>query len=300
MAGEKPAKEGKSAPAAAGQAAAAGVKPGAEMTEAQKTGLAEVQKMYEENAGAGFEEAGANAYAIPFLYILQSGSPQCKRSDPAYIPGAEEGMLLNTVTGQIIEARVSAQSPNVGALFVPAHYAARYIEWKPRESGGGFVQEHPPTTPLAGQTTKDEKNRDKLANGNNLVDTRNHYGIIIGALNLEGQPVPDFEPQPIVVSMSSTQVKKSRNWMSKMSAQKIRVGTTFKSAPMFGYIWRLQTVPEKNDQGSWYGWRVEAFGPVTDPALFTAAKEFRDAVVAGRAQAVQPLDERVVNDDIDA
>ena len=54
-----------------------------------------------EDSGSGFEETSAESFAIPFLSILQSGSPQCKKSDGAYIKGAEEGMLFNSVTGDM-------------------------------------------------------------------------------------------------------------------------------------------------------------------------------------------------------
>lgn len=251
----------------------AGVAPGNEVDKAAATNLAELRKMQEADAGAGFEEATSDAYAIPFLYILQSNSPQVKKSDGAYIQGAEEGMFYNTVTGDIYNGTEG------GVILVPCHFAQRYIEWKPRESGGGFIQEHPPTSPLIGQTVKDEKNRDKLPNGNNLVDTRNHYCLLI---------LPNQTPQPIVVSMSSTQVKKSRNWMSKMNGLKMQVGNKLVQAPMFSRRYRATTVPEKNDQGSWFGWKIELLDEVKEVEVYTMAKEFKAAVQAGRAKAVQP------------
>ncbi len=122
-----------------------------------------------EDAGAGFEEATSTSFAIPFLQILQSGSPQCKKSDGAYIKGAEEGMFFNTVTQELYDGEE-------GIVVVPCHFTNRLVEWKPRESGGGFVAEHQiGETPA---TTKDDKGRDLLPNGNTLVDTRNHYVLI--------------------------------------------------------------------------------------------------------------------------
>lgn len=44
--------------------------------------------------GTGLEEAGVGDYAIPFLRVLQSMSPQLKKSDGQYIQGAEEGPHL--------------------------------------------------------------------------------------------------------------------------------------------------------------------------------------------------------------
>lgn len=58
---------------------------------------------FEEFAGAGLGGLGKDDLAIPFLTILQSNSPQVKRSDGEYVEGAQEGMLFNTVTKQLID-----------------------------------------------------------------------------------------------------------------------------------------------------------------------------------------------------
>ena len=66
------------------------------LRQAQELAAFEAQQL--EEAGSGFEEATSDSYAVPFLQVLQSGSPQCKKSDGKYIKGAEEGMIFNTVT----------------------------------------------------------------------------------------------------------------------------------------------------------------------------------------------------------
>lgn len=221
-----------------------------------------------EDAGVGFEEAGAAAYAIPFLQILQSGSPQCKRSEGAHIPGAEEGMFYNTVTNELYDGEQ-------GILVIPCHYTQRFVEWQPRENGGGFVSEH--SEPLS--TTKDSKGRDVLANGNNLVDTRNHYVLI---------KKPDGSLTPALIAMSSTQLKKSRQWMSKMQGIKVKGPQGFQTAPMMSRVYKLTTVPESNDKGAWMGWKIELAGTVEDRADYEQAKAFRDAVRAGAVKTQSP------------
>ena len=242
----------------------------AEQTEVavkQNANVAVLNDMFAAEAGAGFEEASAASYAIPFLQVLQSGSPQCKKSDGAYIKGAEEGMLFNTVTKEVI-------SGETGVLLIPCHYTHRFNEWKDRDAGGGYVGEHMPGEQPS--TTKDEKGRDKLANGNNLVDTRNHYVLIVK---------DDGSYEPALLTLSSTQLKKSRQWMSVMNGIKMRRGEELVTAPMMSRMYRLTTVPESNDKGSWFGVKLELEGIVQDPALFKAAMGFRDAVKTGAAQA---------------
>lgn len=278
-------KDAAAAPAGAGPAASE-PSAGTDVTVAQKNALAMANLMSADAAAGktGFEEAGAEAYAIPFLQILQSGSPQCKRSDGAFIDGAAEGQFYNTVTQKLYEGedKVDKSSGEVtkgGIILIPCHYSQRFIEWKPRDDGGGFVAEHLPTDGIVLTTVKDEDNRDALPNGNILVDTRNHYVLLLN---------PDGSFEICVVSMSSTQLKKSRGWMSRMQQLKIKDGTKFLPAPMASHSYIATTVPEKNDKGAWMGWRIALNGPVTDPALYQAAQDFRGAVIKGTAKAVQP------------
>lgn len=225
--------------------------------------------MFINDAATGFEEADASAYAIPFIQILQSNSPQCKRSDGAYVKGAEEGMLYNTVTGELYKG-------DTGILVIPCHYSNRFIEWKTRESGGGFVAEHLPGHGLV--TEKDDKGRDVLPNGHTLVDTRNHYCLLVKE---------DGTVEPVLITMSSTQLKKSRNWMSQMQGIKLKhpVSGQFVTAPMASRKYRLTTVPESNDKGSWFGFKVTLESVVEDRSQYDAAQEFASAVKSGSAKA---------------
>jgi hypothetical protein len=225
-----------------------------------------MQQQFESDSGAGFEEAGASAYAIPFLQILQSGSPQCKKSDGAYIKGAEEGMFYNTVTQEVYDSEK-------GVTVIPCHYTQRFNEWKTRESGGGFVGVHLPGEQPA--TEKDDKGRDVTSSGTTIVDTRNHYILIVGT---------DGSLSPAVVSLTSTQQRKSKQWMSKMQGIKIKnTAGVFQTAPMMSRKYKLTTVPESNDKGSWFGIQTELVGIVEDPAEYGEANAFRNAVRGGTA-----------------
>lgn len=237
------------------------------------------------NKNTGFEEAGSEAYAIPFLQILQSGSPQVKRSEGAYIAGAAEGMFYNTVSqtlfpGQDEPAVGDKPAVTGGIVLIPCHYSQRFIEWKLRDEGGGFVGEHLPTDPIVQTTTKDDDNRDRLPNGNVLVDTRNHYVLMV---------LPDGSYEMAVISLSSTQLKKSRGWMSKMSTMKIKDGPKFIPAPMASHSYMAKTVAESNDKGAWMGWQFTLIGPVESIELYQAAQAFRNAILVGSAKSTTPI-----------
>jgi hypothetical protein len=236
------------------------------------------------DAGAGFENADSAAYAIPFIAILQSGSPQCKKSEGKYIKGAEEGMLYNTVSEEVLDGEA-------GILVVPCHYDRAFLEFGDRDTGDtGFYGAHTATsdrvlsTPLASEGK--HAGKQVTPEGHILSDTRQHYVLAIK---------DDGTFSPAVIGMSSTQVKASRNWMSKMDGIKLKRpdGSMF-TPPMFSHIYKLTTIPQSNDQGAWMGWKVELVGPVTDMNIYQAAKAFRDAVRAGE---VKPKHEGATTED---
>ena len=248
-----------------------GVPEGEELVQKAAAEVAAFQAEMMADAGAGFEDADASAYAIPFLYVLQSGSPQCKKSDGAYIKGAEEGMLFDTVGKRLF-------SGETGVVVIPCHYTQRFIEWQPRESGGGFVAEHAPESNILARTCKDAKGRDALPNGNTIADTRNHYVLLIEE---------DGSATPMLLSMASTQQKKSKQWMAQMNGIKIRNPQTgqFVTAPMMSRMYRITTVPESNEHGSWFGFNINLEGIVTDRSQYAAAKAFQQAVRSGASRA---------------
>lgn len=236
-----------------------------ELTKKEEAGLPAVID-FGADAGGGFEEADANSYAIPFLTVLQSGSPQCKKSDGAYIKGASEGMLFNSVSQEIFDG-------DTGLIILPCHFTHTFNEWKPRDSGGGLVAQHSVTDgeELLRDCHKGPKGEDLLPNGNVLNDTRNHYILIVKE---DGTYEPAFFP------LGSTQIKKSKRWMTLMQNIRLKNGHV---APMFSQLYKLTTVPESNDKGSWFGVKIEHIGPVADIKIYEAAKQFREMVRQGTA-----------------
>lgn len=211
---------------------------------------------FQADSGKGFETADRNAYAIPFLTILQDLSPQVKKSSPEYINGAEAGMLYNSVTEKFYDGEE-------GILIIPVFYHRNFIEWTPRSSGGGFVAIHS-TEPEGAKWTED--NNYCLSNGNELTDTRNHYIIMVEEL------------KPALICMSRTQLKKSKKWMSQLQALKFE-GTNKKlfTPPMFANVFKISTIIERKDNFQWFGFKLERVRDVTIKE-YTVSKGFLDAV----------------------
>lgn len=230
----------------------------------------------EEDAGSGFENADKDSYAIPFLRILQSGSPQCKKSEAEYIKGAEEGDFYNTVTKKVYKGEN-------GVNLIPAHYDRKFTEWAPAR--GGFKGEHLPSDPVLTHAVKkvsdDGREALTLPNGNVLTDTRYHF-----CLHIED----DGSFAPVLICMSSSGIRKSKRMMTELNGKKIKnaEGRSF-TPPMFLNKLHLKSVPESNDQGSWFNYEPVLNGLLditndNDAELYQVAREFRNSITSGKVE----------------
>ena len=239
----------------------------------------EMQQLFTENAGDGRDDFEGRDFAIPFLAPLQKLSPQVDSTDAKYVEGAEPGMIFNTVSGAFYPALtgIGVKKEGPGIRVVPAAYQKLFVEWVPRDSGGGFVGQHLPDSDVHKSAVADpeQPNKLRLPNGNLLVETAYYYVIVARE---EG-------PEWAVIAMSSTALKVSRKWNNVIAEKTIIVNGQRVKVPNYGQVYTLQTGTEKNDRGSWFGFVVKFAGLVDSPELFSAAKGYRDAVRGGRVRA---------------
>ena len=78
--------------------------------------------------GAAFS---ADEMQIPFVRLLQALSPQLNKKKAEYIDGASSGDAFNNVTGQYWDGEQ-------GLTVIPCYQTTKYLEFTPREMGGGF------------------------------------------------------------------------------------------------------------------------------------------------------------------
>jgi hypothetical protein len=225
---------------------------------------------FEAYAGMGLEEVRSEDIAIPFLRVLAQLSPQVNKRDGKYVQGAEPGMLFNSVSGELFDGEK-------GVLVLPCYYNRRYVEWKPREKGGGYVSSYDIDNPIAQRTTRNERGEDILPNGNMLTNTAQFFVLVL----------TDEGPQQALVTMTSTQLKKARKWLGIIRSQIMRgaSGNAF-VAPMMANVYRLRTVEERNDKGTWFGFDVAKERQINleddmDHSLFSMAMELSKSVRSG-------------------
>jgi hypothetical protein len=228
---------------------------------------------YEEDEGAGLENLTTKDISIPFIAILQQLSPQLKKG-PSKIDGAEEGNIYNPVTQEVIG--------DEGIEVIPCAYQKKWVEWKPREVGGGVVHHHD-SDEILSKCTPDSKNNEILPNGNIVVATAYYYVLVRTA----GQ-----DWTKAIISMTKTQMKKSKKWNSLMGAvkQKRADGTSFTPA-MYSRVYKLSTIQEEKNNHSWYGWNIHTVGPVDSKEVYEIAKALNKDVMKGEVKA-KPIDEQ--------
>jgi hypothetical protein len=168
---------------------------------------------------------------IPLIYLLQDGSPQVKKREPKYIEGAEAGDIILTNLKRLYKG-------STGIVFQPVAFTVDWGEWIKRDKGGGFVARHTSRPPNALEVP-DPKAQGRrmlweMPNGNDLIETRNHYGYILD---------PELGPMQALLPLTSTGHQVSRAWMTEMRTKRLPDG---RRAPSYARAYRLTSVVRKN------------------------------------------------------
>jgi len=175
------------------------------LTPATSVGLPVDMSDLEQDSHLG-GKIGLSDMAVPFLYLLQTNSPQCNPDDPKYITGARAGMLYLTVIEKVFDGREK------GVTIVDCYYESKLPEWRPRESGGGIVMTHETDSRILEKATPNDKGIPTLPNGNLLVTTHYHYVLV----------KDEGAWYQAVMPMKSTALKVSRKMNSIVSTLKSR------------------------------------------------------------------------------
>lgn len=232
---------------------------------------------YSAYAGAGFESHTKEDYAVPFLYLLQSNSPAIET-----LASAKSGMLINTVTSELYDGKK-------GVVFVPAETQHVFVEWQPRDQGGGFVAVHSITSPIVEKVKKEQEfGKYKVEKGNpksnDLIETYYVYGLLVKE---------DGTSEKMIIAFTSTKNKIYKQWMTKARTIQVPLPDGRKiTAPIFAHKYRITTLGQKNSKGSFYNFQIAFDGAEaaecrlapSDP-LFLEAVAFRELIQSDSVKA---------------
>ncbi len=173
----------------------------------------------------GSEDVTGNDMSIPRVDVIQALSPQIKRNDPAYIDGAQQGDIFNTITNFIYGPEV---------VFVPVLFRREYAVWKLRTAGGGFAGAFP-------TEAEAEAHRATLPNPADyeVSESHQHFSLVLNGDRIE----------QVVLSMAKSRLKTSRqlNTLVQMAevdrfAKAYKASSVEVSGPLGDY-WSMKIAP---------------------------------------------------------
>jgi len=220
------------------------------------------------DSGMGLENVDKQDLALPFLKLLQSGSDETKKKHAKYVEGAEAGMFYNTVTKKLYNGEK-------GIEVIPVFYKMTYPEWAPFEKREGRPIHNDRGPGIMSKVTQNDRNKDMLDNGNEIIKTANHFVIINGE-----------RPEKALMTMKSTQLKVSRQWNSLMENEFENDPNTGKSlqAPTFSRIYKLNSV-ENSGSFTWHGYNVSMVRKVDNAGLYQMARDFYNSLKNSQQKA---------------
>lgn len=224
-----------------------------------------LMEQFEEDANDGINLQQEDM-ALPFIKICSSQDDELIEQ----LDGVKAGDVYNSVTLDFYKG-------SDGIKVIPCAYQRRYIRWAARGEGTG--------APIAIYTPEEQRpkternvdNKDMVIDGEGhyIEETHQHYVL---------QVLEDGTTQPGLISMKSTQLKKSRNWNSLVGSRS-QMGKNGPFVPArYSHIYNLETVKENNSKGNWHGWKITVAASLIEDNradLYQLAKGFAHSINKG-------------------
>lgn len=256
---------------------------------------AEIDAYIEQNDVRDIE---ADEVITPRISLLQSMSKQVKKSEADYIKGAEEGMLINTLTKEVYDGAT-------GITFVPCYSERIFNEWIPQSLGGGLLKRWGADESFRSQGYIEEKGKwQKIATddkgkqyvASEVIKTADYYVLVIN------EETGAF--YPAAIGFSGTKYKVHRKLINDLSlADYVKKDGSSVTPPPFFRVYNLVTIPESDGTNSWFNYKFSRKSDINSlknsKSVWEAAKQFRALVQEGKivASAEQQEEVRVVNHD---
>lgn len=227
---------------------------------------------YGTDAGAGYEDQTSDDVQVPFIAVIQDLSPQHKKKRAEYIEGAEVGDLFNTVTNELVPQ---------GFEFIAFMRDHCFVEWIPRDKGGGFVARHERESEIVRRAKAESRKFGKYTtpDGNDLQETFYVWGLAI----INGTPTP------AIIAFTSTKIKVFKKWNTARNMFRIQLADgTRQNPPMFAHLVAITTIEESRGDNDFFNLILTpAAGTMADSLMgpddprYLLAKKWRDDVAAG-------------------
>lgn len=207
----------------------------------------------------GNEEVGKDDLVIPRLAVIQAISPELDKSDPSYIPGAEVGMLFNTLTKELM-----SEIDVVSVMFTKP-----YLMWRDRKKGGGFGGQYDSV-----EEADEARSQQETPAEWGITDTPTNLCLAI--------PKDGGRLYEIAIPLPKSKAKISRQWNSTIRLY---------GGPRFSRIYRITAVDDKNNAGEKFqNLKIDHLGFAPEN-IFNAAKELYEMVSSGEVKVTADYSE---------
>jgi len=189
------------------------------------------QELPESQVGSnrGNENVSQEDVARPTIKLLQGLSPEVKAKNPAYIEGAVEGMLLNSVSGELYDE----------VYVVNISFTKSFSVWQDRKLGGQYEGMY--STEAEANAKFEEIGATKETHG--IFETHTH---ICAMIDPETKKV-----QPIQFMMNRSALGPSRAWNTNIATA---------GGDRFSSIWKVSGTSMSNSKGDWVTYQTQFAG----------------------------------------
>jgi len=201
----------------------------------------------------GSEDVTAADITLPRIEVFQALSPQLKKSDPKFIEGAEQGIIFNTLSGELYGDTIT---------FSPIVFRKEYSVWQTRAAGGGFIGTFP-------TEVEAEDYRLKLDNPDDH-ETNLHAVNFVYVVKANG------ELEEAVFSWSRSKLKVHR---------KLNALVQMCRGDRFAKAYKLKAVEEKGKKGEYFSYDVKPLGFVSEEVYVRAENLYKLIRAGERAVA---------------
>lgn len=229
-----------------------------EIKKAEAAILTEIpEHLKNKTTSRGSESLSASDVTIPRLDLVQALSPCLKKDDAGYIPGAEVGLMFNSVTRKLYGKSVK---------FVPVTVVKQFNIWKDRKAGGGFkgsfenmIQAEEAKKAIVAEAGDSPKNYE-------IIETAVHYGLLIDA---------DGSVSEISIPMSKSKLKVHR---------KLNSLVRMAGGDRWDRVYECKAVNDKSDAGEYINLDF-AWAGYPSEAISKRSEEIYELVKSGKAKA---------------
>jgi len=234
-----------------------------DLVKKQETGLSTID--FGEDAGAGFENFDENTSLVSYLKLLHSNA---KEINSGSVPGAEEGMYLDTGTKELYRGPLRV---------IPCGFMRVFKEWHP---DGYPVKTHTALKVEVEKIFGEKTEQGFYMNGKNQVHDHREHFVLFESKNGAWTKA--------ILSLAKTAIKQSQAWMSRVKGIRVRAGGRLITPATFSHIYTLNVIQGHNNKG--HTWPLPSFdmeGQIQDRDVYDAARDFNAEFLSGTLKTVK-------------